>query len=84
MGVDEGRKGCNFLAKNMKACAVVGRGNKSLLGDPGSELHLGRAKQKEKCQDVRQLKGISQIYICPHVFKNSALPSPVIRLTGFT
>ena len=32
----------------MMACAVVGRGEKSLLCDPRSELRRGREKEEEK------------------------------------
>ena len=38
----------------MKAHTAVGRGEKSLLTDPGSELHLRREKAKEKCEDKRR------------------------------
>ena len=39
----------------MKARTVVGRGEKSLLCDPGSEVRLGRAEEKETvcCEDDR-------------------------------
>ena len=30
----------------MKGCIVVRRGEKNLLGDPGSEVHLRREKEK--------------------------------------
>ena len=36
-----------ILAIEMEACTVVGRGEKSLLSDPGSELLLTREKEKE-------------------------------------
>ena len=39
--------------KNEKACTVGGRGEKSLLSDPGSELYLGREKERKK-QPVRR------------------------------
>ena len=48
MRVNEGRKGCSLPAIKMKARTVVGRGEKSLLGDPGPELRLGGEKEKEK------------------------------------
>ena len=32
----------------------MGRGKKSLLSDPGSELRLRRGKQKEKGEDNRE------------------------------
>ena len=38
----------NLRATKMKARTVVGRGKKSLLSDPGSELRLGREKEKGK------------------------------------
>ena len=47
MRVDEGRKG-EFLVIKTKAHTVVGRGEKSLLSDPGSQLRLGREKEKGK------------------------------------
>ena len=31
----------------MKACTAVGRGDKSLLSDPGSEYSLGTEKKRE-------------------------------------
>ena len=48
MGVDERRKGLSLLAKKMKARNVVRRGEKSLLGDPGLELRLGRGERERK------------------------------------
>ena len=38
----------------MKARTVVGRGEKSLLSDLGSELRLGEKKEKEQCEDKRR------------------------------
>lgn len=35
------------------ARTLVGRGAKILLGDPGSELRLGRVREKEKREDDR-------------------------------
>ena len=35
----------------MKARTVVGRGEHSLLSDPGSELGMGREKENEKIED---------------------------------
>ena len=32
----------------------MGRGEKSLLSDSGSELRLGRSKEKEKCEDNKR------------------------------
>ena len=54
MRVDERRKGGSFLAINTTARTIVGRGQNSLLSAPGSELRLGRKKEKEKCQDTRR------------------------------
>ena len=48
MRVDGGRKGWSLLATKMKPRTVMGRGEKSLLSDPGSELRLGRETEKEK------------------------------------
>ena len=42
MRVNEGRKGSSLIATKMRARTVVGRGEKSLLSDPGSELRLRR------------------------------------------
>ena len=42
-----------ILAIKTKARNVVGRGETSLRSDPGSELRLGRAKEKEKCEDIK-------------------------------
>ena len=54
MRVDERRiKSLSSLAIKMKARAVVGRGEKSLHSDPGSELRLGREKEKVKCAENR-------------------------------
>ena len=44
--IDEGRTGWSLIAIKIKARTVVGRGKESLLGDPGSESHLGREKEK--------------------------------------
>ena len=38
----------------MRARAVVRKGEKSLRGDPGSELRLESEKDKEKCEDNRR------------------------------
>ena len=35
-----------------KAHAVVGRGDKSMISDPGSELHLEREKKKRKVRKI--------------------------------
>ena len=45
-GVDEGRNSWNLPAITLKARTAVGRGEKSLLSDPGSELRLGREKAR--------------------------------------
>ena len=53
--VDEGKKGWNLLATKMNARAVVMKGGKSLLSDPGSELRLGREKEKgQKREDDKR------------------------------
>ena len=46
------QKPCTVLGTKMKAHAVVGARENSLLGDPGSELHLmiGREKEMKKGQ----------------------------------
>ena len=36
----------------MKARTVVGRGEESLLGDPGSALRLGKEREKGKEQQI--------------------------------
>ena len=46
--VDEGRKGWSLLAIPMKARTLVGRGEKGLLSDPGSELRLGTEKERKR------------------------------------
>ena len=51
--VDEGRKCCTLFAIRVKTRTVVGRGKNRLLSDPGSELRLGRGKEKEKCEENR-------------------------------
>ena len=38
----------------MKARTVVGRGEKSLFSEPGSELRLGKEKEKENCEYNRR------------------------------
>ena len=48
--VDEGRESCVLLAISMNARAVVGRGEKSLLDDPESELPLGKREGEEKAR----------------------------------
>ena len=47
-GVDKGRKGWSLLAMKMRARTVAGRGEDSLLSDPGPELRLGKEKEKEE------------------------------------
>ena len=42
------RKDRSLLAIVSKACSIVGRGEKSLLCEPGCELRLGREKKKIK------------------------------------
>ena len=54
MRVDEGRNGWSPVAIKTEAFAVVGRGEKSLLSAPGSELHVGREKGNERCDDNRK------------------------------
>ena len=48
MRVDDGIKGSIILAITMKARAVVGRGEKRLLGDPEPELRRSRQGEEEK------------------------------------
>ena len=43
MRVDEGRRGWSLVAIKMKPRSVVGKGEKSMLGDPGSELRVGES-----------------------------------------
>ena len=45
---EEKAEGRRFLTIKMKPRAVVGKGEKSPLSDPGSELRLGREKEKKK------------------------------------
>ena len=44
-------KGWSLLDSKTKACAVVGRREKSLLGNPGPEWRLGRETEKERFED---------------------------------
>ena len=58
-GVDEGSECSNYFHDTYKkgAYPVAGRGGKSLLGDPGSELRYiyGRRKRNKKCEkDTRR------------------------------
>ena len=39
--------------KKTTALTTVGRGERSLCNDSGSELCLGGEKEKEKCEDAR-------------------------------
>ena len=52
MRVDKERKSSTVLSIRMKARIVVGRGEKSLICDPGSELLLGREKEKTKSAKI--------------------------------
>ena len=54
MRVDERSNSWSLLAIKMKVRTVVGRGEKSLLKDTGSELHLGRKKKKEEFEGTRR------------------------------
>ena len=50
--VDAGREeSANRFAIKMKARVVVGRGEKSLLSDPGSELKLSRGRKTKKSRE---------------------------------
>ena len=44
----------SLLAVTMKArtAVVIGRGEKSMLSDPGSNLRLGREKRNKKHEDI--------------------------------
>ena len=42
----------------MKACAVGGRREKSLLSDPGSEIPLQREKEKGQARRLYELEGM--------------------------
>ena len=48
MQVDEGRNSWNLRAIKTKARTEVGRGEESLLSDPGSELRLSREGEGER------------------------------------
>ena len=50
MRVDEGRKGWRPSRTRDEGACV----EKSLLGEPGSELRLGRQKEESKCEDNRR------------------------------
>ena len=41
----------NSSRHKVKARTVAGRGEYSLLGNPGSDLGLGRENEKERCED---------------------------------
>ena len=45
----------------------MGRGEKSLLSDPGSELRLGRKKEQEQCEDNSRDKQTNKQMIMPQV-----------------
>lgn len=45
---DEGRNSWGLLAMKNNSRTVVGKGEKNLLSDTGSELRLGREKEEEK------------------------------------
>ena len=57
MRVDEGKKCWSPLAIKLKEGTVAGRGKKSLLCDPGSEVRLltGREKAKHKCEENKRM-----------------------------
>ena len=46
-----GKKGLNYSRDKVKAYTVAGSGEKSLLRGPGSEIQVGRSKEKEKHED---------------------------------
>ena len=73
MRVDEGRNCWSHLAIRMKAHAVVGRGETSLLSGPGFELRLqgGREKEKKKRENIsrdeqtrRRKKQFTPVVLC--------------------
>ena len=55
MRVDDGRKRSNLLAIKTKPRTVVGRGEKSLLSDPGPELRIRREKDNVKSATRKQM-----------------------------
>ena len=55
---DEGRNSWGLLAMKNNSRTVVGKGEKNLLSDTGSELRLGREKEKQTCEDnTRRMDG---------------------------
>ena len=48
MRVDEGSNSWSLLATKNKARTAVGKGGKSLLSDPGSELRLQEGRRRKK------------------------------------
>ena len=55
---DERRKGRSLLAIKMKARAVVGRGEKSLPSDLGSELRLLIGRENETIEIAKIIDGM--------------------------
>ena len=53
MPVDERIKGRSLLGIKTKARTIWGRGNKSLCSDRGSELRLGREREKKSAKIIR-------------------------------
>ena len=47
----------------MKACTVAGRGKKSLLCDPGSELRVGRRERRRWAKIMNGMRKKINIYI---------------------
>ena len=62
MRFDEGRKGWSLRAIETNARTEVGKGKKkkTLLSDPGSELRLLIAREKEKVKSVKIKEGMNK------------------------
>ena len=70
----------------MKARTVAGRGKKSPLSDPGSELGLGRKGEKEMCEDIgwddQKQNGACMIRLC-FFFMSRSDKSPRRAMAGY-
>ena len=58
----------------MKACAIVGRGEESLLGDPAPELRLERERRRRREKSAKTIDVMS---------KNTKLAGLLPGITNF-
>ena len=74
----EERRAEIFSRNKCKARAVVGRGEKSLLCDPGSELRLGGREKKGEDNKLDGENIHTRVFFPPEVIFHSRVLEPVL------